>query len=383
MSSLRVLHVSHTTEGGLRTSTYHAGMQAERGWTVAIACSTDRGLDTWAGRIGAEHIPWEAKREPGAATAGEIRRLAAIVRRFDPEVVHLHSSKAGLAGRLVVRGRRPTIFQPHAWSFHAVDGAVERAALSWERWAARWAHAIVCVSHDERDRGRRAGIRARYRVVPSAIDVRSLPLATDEDRRRARSRLGLPEGPLVVCVGRLTRQKAQDVLLDAWPAVLAAVPGATVALVGDGPEEQALRRRGLDGVLFTGWRDDVSDWLAAADVVAIPSRWEGLPLVVLEAMALGRSVVSSAADGMAESLGADAGEIVPLEDPPTLAAALAERLRDPARTRAEGRAGRVRVEREFDLPQAGEAMMEVYRHVLGGSGGQRVPPVEAQPTAAE
>ncbi|MDP9341645.1 MAG: glycosyltransferase, partial [Actinomycetota bacterium] len=179
---LRVLHVAHTTELGLQTSAYHARMQAGRGWDVAIACSTDRGLDTWAGRIGVRHIPWEASREPGPATAGEVARLARIVRAFDPDLVHLHSSKAGLAGRLVLRGRRPTVFQPHAWSFHAVSGPVERAALAWERWGARWAHAVVCVSRAERDRGARAGIRARYRVVASAIDVESLPVATEEAR---------------------------------------------------------------------------------------------------------------------------------------------------------------------------------------------------------
>src|SRR5205814_7280998 len=144
---------------------------------------------------------------------------------------------------------------------------------------------------------------ASYHVVPSAVDLAQLPVATDRDRERARARLGLPAGPLVVCVGRLSRQKAQDVLLEAWPRVASAVPDATVALVGDGPEEPALRARNAPNVLFAGWRDDVPDWLAAADVVAIPSRWEGLPLVVLEAMARGRSVVSADADGMAESLG--------------------------------------------------------------------------------
>ncbi|MDP9340755.1 MAG: glycosyltransferase family 4 protein, partial [Actinomycetota bacterium] len=185
---------------------------------------------------------------------------------------------------------------------------------------------------------------------------------------RARAGLGLPLGPLVVCVGRLSRQKAQDVLLDAWPSVRSAVPGATVALVGDGPEEPALRARGLPGVLFAGWRDDVAEWLAAADVVAIPSRWEGLPLVVLEAMARGRSVVSADADGMAESLGADAGAIVPREDPPALAAALVERLLDPARASEEARSGRRRVEREFDLATAGQAMAEVYAEVLQAAG---------------
>src|SRR5207253_2205674 len=105
---------------------------------------------------------------------------------------------------------------------------------------------------------------------------------------------------------------------------LAHVPGARLALVGDGPDEETLRRRNTPGVLFAGHRDDVPDWLAASDVVAIPSRWEGLSLGMLEAMATARSIVSTDVPGARDALPGAA--IVAENDTHALAEALAERL---------------------------------------------------------
>ena len=96
--------------------------------------------------------------------------------------VHLHSSKAGLAGRLALRCRVPTLFQPHAWSFDAVDGLARRGALAWERWATRWAAAVVCVSAAERDSGIRLGVRARYEVVPNGVDLDKFAAADELNR---------------------------------------------------------------------------------------------------------------------------------------------------------------------------------------------------------
>jgi glycosyltransferase involved in cell wall biosynthesis len=164
----------------------------------------------------------------------------------------------------------------------------------------------------------------------------------------------------VVCVGRLCREKGQDVLLDAWPAVLGRVPDAQLLLVGDGRDADAVRRRAGNGVHVAGKRNDVPLWLAAADVVAVPSRSDGMSVALLEAMARGRAIVASDVGGAAEALGADGGELVGAEDPQALAAALAESLLDPARTSELGRAARRRVERFHDLRQTTEAVAELY-----------------------
>src|SRR5205807_9948561 len=106
-----------------------------------------------AGGIGARYVPWEAVRSLRNA-ARETRDLARILDGLSADVVHLHSAKAGLAGRLALRGRRPTIFQPHGWSFLALNGLSRRAALEWERRGASLADVIVCVSEGELATGR-------------------------------------------------------------------------------------------------------------------------------------------------------------------------------------------------------------------------------------
>lgn len=363
---LSILHVSQPTEGGV--GRYVADLVADqvaRGWQVAVASPTYGDLAGQTAASGARHLPWTAGRMPGPSSALHALSLARIVEREQPDLVHLHSSSAGLSGRLAVRGRRPTIFQPHAWSFEAVRGPLRSAALAWERKGARWATAIVCVSEAERRRGEEHGVAARWIVVPNGVDLATFSEGTAEERSSARRRLELGEGPLVVCVGRLCRQKGQDVLLDAWPEITSRVPDAQLVLVGDGPDAEALRRRAGSGVRLVGPRSDVDRWLAAADVVALPSRWEGMSIGMLEAMARGRSIVATDVPGALEALDDEAGAVVPPEDAPALAEAIAVRLLDPVRATAEGRRARQRAEQSFDLNAMTARIAGVYEEVLG------------------
>jgi glycosyltransferase involved in cell wall biosynthesis len=135
-------------------------------------------------------------------------------------------------------------------------------------------------------------------------------------------------------------------------------------LVGDGPDRQALEAAAPPAVRFAGQSNDVAKWYAAATVVVIPSRWEGLSLVVIEAMARGRSVVASDVAGMSQALEGGAGALVAPEAPAPLADALADRLADPALADAEGVAGRARVEQRFDLRVTAERIAELYADTL-------------------
>ena len=364
--SLSILHVSQPVDGGVaRCIADLVADQVARGWRVTVACPDGGPLPPEALSLGANHDIWTARRNPGPRSAEELLRLRSIIGARSPDIVHLHSSKAGLAGRLVVRGRRPTIFQPHAWSFLAVDGPMRTAALAWERRAASWADAVVCVSEGERAAGADAGISATWRIVPNGIDLDAFPPPAAGERAEARARLGLDAAPLAVCVGRLSRQKGQDVLVDAWPEVVAAVPDAELVLVGSGPDEAALRPRAR----VVDDQGGVRAWLAAANVVVQPSRWEGLAYTVLEAMASGRNVVATDVGGMREALGEDAA-LVPAADAKSLAAAVAGQLLDPEAGDAAGRALRERVERRYDVRRATNEMAELYADVLEGRSSQ-------------
>jgi glycosyltransferase involved in cell wall biosynthesis len=372
---VRVLHVAQPTVGGLVSCVGDpVADQVRRGWEVSVACPPAGDLPRVAAEAGAEVLAWPARRSPGPSSLAETRSLRAIVRRVEPDLVHLHSSKAGLCGRLALRGRLPTVFQPQAWSFHAVGGGVGWTAAAWERAGARWAHALVCVSDTERADGERAGIRAAWRVIYNGVDVERLSEVGEAEQDAARTRLRLDAGPVAVCVGRLSRQKGQDVLLDAWPAVRERVPGAQLWLVGSGEDREELEGRAASGVRFAGERDDVPDWLAAADVVVQASRWEGMSLAILEAMARGRSIVTTEVAGNREALGEDAGAIVPPEHPAALADEVSRRLADPALRAAEGRAARERAVRSHDVRKTTAQTAELYRELLGeASTNTRVP----------
>ncbi|MGZ4547530.1 MAG: glycosyltransferase [Blastococcus sp.] len=335
--------------------------QVARGYDVHVAAPSGPGLGTTAAALGATVHDWAAGRSPDHRVAAETRRLARIVDAVDPDVVVLHSAKAGLAGRLAIRGRRPTVFVPHAWSFAAVRGPLAALSTGWEVFAARWADTVVCVSDDEHAAGAAAGIDAPTVVVPNGVDVDALyprPAAA------ARDRLGLPHVPTVVCVGRLAEQKGQDLLLAAWAEVLDAVPEAQLVLVGDGPERAALEAAAPAGVRFAGAQDP-TDFYAAADVVALPSRWEGGPLVPLEAMAMGRPVVAFDVQGVRAALGST-GAVLDPGDVRGMAAALARLLTDPASAAAEGRAARERALEVADLRTTQKAWDDVVTAVAPG-----------------
>jgi glycosyltransferase involved in cell wall biosynthesis len=342
-----VLHVSQPVTAGVAVvAAQLVADQVERGWAVHVACP-DGWLADRAAAHGATVHRWEAGRAPGPGVPGEVRRLGRIVAELAPDVLHLHSSKAGLAGRLAVRGRVPTVFQPHMWSFQAASGAVGAASLRWERIAARWTGLLLCVGDDELAAGRAAGVRGTAEVVPNGVDTEVLrPL----DRAAARRAHDLVEAPTVVCVGRHAEQKGQDLLLTAWPAVLAAVPDARLVLVGDGPMERRWRAEypAHPSVTWAGPTDAPARWYAAADVVVLPSRSEGMALVPLEAMACARPVVAFEVGGVRQSLGEGTGAVVAPGDLAGLAAALVARLADPTAADLEGVRGRDRAVRGFD-----------------------------------
>ncbi|WP_280724998.1 glycosyltransferase [Kitasatospora sp. MAA4] len=386
---MTILHISQPVDGGVaRVVTDLVRGQRAAGHRVLVACPPGGRLGPEAAAVGAEVLDWPARRSPGHSVPAEVRRLRRLLRSAAPDLVHLHSAKAGLAGRLAVRGRLPTVFQPHAWSFAAATGALATASCRWERYATRWTSTVLCVSEHERADGEAVGISADWAVVPNGVDLRHYAPA---ERRAARLSLGLDlSEPLAVCVGRLCRQKGQDVLLAAWPAVLRRVPTARLALVGGGPDAQALaaQARALPEpyrVRLTGDVADPRPWLAAADLVVLPSRWEGMALAPLEAMAMARPVLLTDVPGAREQLpeAHRADSLIPPQDPAALtdalADALAEALADPLECERRGVEARAWVTERHDVrsvvARVSELYQELYHELI--TGGRRTPRVPA------
>jgi glycosyltransferase involved in cell wall biosynthesis len=361
-----VLHVSEPTDGGAAAVAIAiAADQVQRGWRVTVAGPETGFLLDRSTDVGARAVVWRAVGNPGLVVPGETRALRRIIEQSNPDVVHLHSSKAGLAGRLAVRGRRPTIFQPHGWSFRVSHGLQAQLARAWERAGARWS-VVLCVSEGEHRRGIVARVHADYAVIPNGVDTERFAYADRHDRTEARVRLSLSEVPTALAVGRQSSEKGHEVLLDAWSYVRDAVPDAVLLLVGDGPDRQRLEGRRVPGVCFVGEVADVVPWYAAADVVALPSWSEAMPLSVLEAMATGRAAVVTDVDGAREAIGDDrAGTVVPVGDPAALGDGLVARLIDRDRADTEGRVGRERAESRYSLPVWHDRMARLVEAVTG------------------
>ena len=361
----RALHVCESTLGGIGIFIRDLAFdQVARGWQPAVAVPESGPLLDELVAGGVRVFRWNATAQPGPTVPREVAWLARIAGSFGPDVLHLHSSKAGLAGRLLSRRRIPTVMQPHSWSFFAKTGRVRDATLRWERLGARWADVVLCVSEDERRLGIAEGVRAEFRVLPNGIPLDSFPPPAPGDRAAARARLGLGEEPIAICVGRLHRQKNQAALLDAWPAVRSAAPGARLVLLGDGPDRAELEARAVHGVELHGQTDDVRAWLAAASLVVQPSRWEGMSLSLLEALAAGRSVVVTDVPGMSEVVVGGVGAVVPPGDPDALASAVARRLNDPSLADREGAAGRARVESHHDRRVQFDGIAALYEELI-------------------
>lgn len=322
---------------------------AGRGWEVQVACPEDGWLRGKLADAGIAVHRWDSLRSPTSGLRAESAALRTIIAQASPEVLFAHSSKAGLITRAINRTQTPLLFAPHSWSFEAVHGATAAAALRWERFAARWTSRFICVSDAERDLGLRMNIRGRYVVARNGVDLDALH--PPRDRTALRDGLGIdPSEVSLVCVGRLSEQKGQDVLLTAWPQI--SEPDRTLTFVGDGPDEEHLRAGVHDPrVRFTGStpREVALDWLAAADLAVLPSRWEGMALVPLESLAVGTPVVASDVNGAREAITDDVGALCPADEPAALARAVNDWLGTPRPTAR--RAARARVERHFDLHQ--------------------------------
>jgi glycosyltransferase involved in cell wall biosynthesis len=310
-----------------------------------------------------------ADRPRPAHDLAAVLRLRRLLRGWAPDLVHAHGLRAGAFAALALTGLRyRLVVTVHNAPPATRPGRVVHAAL--ERLTARRADAVTWVSGDLAVRMRRAGARDGGRAVVAAPGF--APPEPDQVAA-AREDLSGANGSAVFAVGRLAEQKGFAVLIDAAARWQGRDPCPRLAIAGEGPLAGALasqaRAVGVP-VRFLGRRDDVPALMAAADVVVVPSLWDGQPLVVQEALRSGRPLVASRVGGIPHLTGEDAALLVPAGDAAALAAAVLSVLDD------RGLAARLRAaatERGKALPGSGEAVdsaVALYRRILGGAGGR-------------
>jgi glycosyltransferase involved in cell wall biosynthesis len=364
---LRVLLVLGTSGGGVgRHVRDLAATLVAAGHDVVIAGpqSTQEALDLTASGARFVAVPI-AERPSVTGDPRSLRTLRSLAKGCD--VIHAHGLRAGaLAG--LARGRSgppPLVVTLH--NALVGGGAVAAAYAGLERIVARRADVVLGVSADLEARQRELGARRVEAAVIAA--PRPAPLRRPAERTREQLAVG-PDEVLVVSVARLAEQKGLPLLLDA--AARLAPQGAAVRIVvaGDGPAKDTLQQRisreGLP-VELLGWRDDIPDLLAAADIAVSSAVWEGQPIWLQEALLAGVPIVATDVGGTAQVVG-PAAVLVPGGDAAALAAALSALAAEPA-VRGELAAAATRRAAELPDPEATrDAALAVYYRLLSSSG---------------
>jgi len=300
--------------------------------------------------------------------AGVLVRAVGLLKRREPDLLHTVLFHANIVGRLAAHLARV----PKVVASVRVAERRRRSHLCMEGATQHLVNRFVAVSQDVRSFMIRSARITPERIVtiPNGVDVSRFTAGAPAGLRSA---IGARPGEvLVVFVGRLERQKGADVLIHAMAEAGRRARGLRCAIVGAGPDRATLET--LVGELgigaqvdFFGWRSDASDIIAAADMFVLPSRWEGMPNVLLEAMASGRACVASDVEGVREIIEPSrTGFVVLPDDVMTLADAIVLLARDEELRERVGAAAALSVARRFDIKDVVASYARLYGEVLAG-----------------
>jgi glycosyltransferase involved in cell wall biosynthesis len=295
------------------------------------------------------------------------REIASHLRRLRADVLCCSGYKPDVIGWLAARQTGvPVVSISHGWTAATLKVRLNEAM---DRLVLRWMDRTVCVSEAQAVKVRRAGVSPDgVVVIRNAIDIEALGEPEPAYYDRLQEFFAVPPTRIVGAAGRLSPEKGFDQLVEAAAMIGQADPGVGFVLFGDGPLRPALirqiARRGLQGrFILAGFRTDLDKFLSHLDVLALPSHTEGLPVILLEAMAAGVPVVATAVGGTPEVIEDEVGGcLVPPRDPPALARRILEMLRDEAQRQALGKRGRQRVQDEFTF----EVQSQAYQRLFEG-----------------
>jgi len=303
-----------------------------------------------------------------------------FLRKNSFHIVHTHNSKAGFTGRLAAKlaGTCAVIHTVHGFAFHAEEPFWRRALFrNLERLAAHWCDKMIFISQPLIDWaiGERISSKDKIVKIYSGIDLDRFRPLSEEQQRRHRRKWNLGPGDAVVgMVSKLWEGKGHRVLITAFKKVTQEVENARLVIVGEGyllgeltSQTKAL---GLDGsVLFTGFVEDVPGIMSTFDVAVLPSFFEGMGRVLLEAMAMEKPVVATRVGGIPDLVeDGRNGFLINPGDTDALAGSIVKLLNDRALARAMGRAGLEKICDKYSARQMVQAIEGVYREILGKKG---------------
>ena len=298
-----------------------------------------------------------------------LARLIRVIRDSRPDIVHTHTAKAGVLGRIAAKAAGTGVKIVHTHHGHLLHGyfgeSKTRAVIQLERQLSRITDSIITVGDKVRDDLIEAGIgRAdQYSVIRSGVKLGPLP-----DKHVARRELGLPDGPVIVTMlGRLTQIKRPDRFADVVEITKSRGLNVHYLVVGSGDQEPALRQRVTQGdlpVTMLGWRSDLERILAATDIVLLTSDNEGVPLAILEACQSGIPVVSTRVGSVSEVVHDGITGLLTTTEAPALAAALMALVGDPVELLQLGKQARELCQRECRAGSFLEGHHDIYESLF-------------------
>ncbi len=377
---IKVVHIITRLDlGGAQQNTLHTVRNLDpRRFEAMLLCGTGGGLDSelqswpshgprwqFAGNLVREISPWR-----DLLAFFELRRL---LLKEKPDVVHTHSSKAGILGRLAAwaAGVPVVVHTFHGFGFHDGQSWLKKwLCIVTERLAGSLSTALVFVSRANEDYARRYGLGRpdSYVLIRSGVKLSEFPARCDAAEKK--KSLGLePETRLVLSVGNFKPQKNPEDFLTAAKIVARSQPDAAFVFVGDGP----LRGKLEAGVgvlkprfLMPGWRRDVAELLVATDVFVLTSLWEGLPRALVEAMKSGVVPVCYATDGVKDLVrDGENGFLVPQWDSTALARRVVDLLNDESLRKRLGAAAAASIDSEFDIDGMVRRQEKLYLQLSG------------------
>lgn len=305
------------------------------------------------------------------------RRLVRLLKSIGPDIVHTHTSKAGILGRFAAARAnvRWIVHGNHGLPFNDSMPRWKNTVFKFlERRAARITDRFICVCETMKQQALAAGLGSedQYDVVYSGMEIGDF-LNAGAHRETERRVLGLNDtDPVVICIGRLIRHKGQQHLIAALPAIAQAAPKVRALFVGGGPDEQAFKAQAAatgvaERCIWTGHvpPERIPGLLAAADLMVHCSIWEGLPRVAVQALLAHRPVVAFEADGIAEMVhDGVSGLLLKPGDIAGLTAATVRLLTDANLREQFGQAGQIHCRKHYDWEKMGERIYAIYRDMV-------------------
>lgn len=308
MRKIKVLHITQAVIGGTLEyiKLFFTNIDKEK-FDVELVCPAYGPMKDEIEALGFKVYVIDMQREINLIKDFKTyEELKCLIRRVKPDIVHLHSSKAGVLGRLAAyKNKIPNIYNPHGWSFSMVVSNKKKKVYALiEKFCSKYCDYIINISDDEQKLAIKYNISSKdkMKVIYNGIDIKKYE--TFYDRKKVLNELNIPEDSFIIgMVGRITKQKSPETFIQIASKLKDKIENAYFILVGDGElkfeiEELVKKLNVNDRVRITGWTNQVSKYISIFDVGLLTSKWEGFGLVLAEYMAAQKPVVASDVGGI-------------------------------------------------------------------------------------